>query len=172
MFWIFLQTLFYKHLQLFWKIVRKYYLLFNNISQSFWVVWLFKRSGSSCQLKCQNSNSPNIDLWVVVVSFQHFRRKVIQSSTKCSPSWFCDHWPSEVCKFYRIIRNKNILRFNISMYDMTRVKVSKTLTYLFKNQTYWWLWKESYFLHNLKKLTFWSILKNQSDWLLIPKIAV
>ena len=77
---------------------RKLYLVFHyfyKISFSRYV----ERHSAKEQLIRQNANAPDIDLVIVVFSFQQFRRHIQRRATKGLPHGFRADGPSKVTQF-------------------------------------------------------------------------
>lgn len=113
---------------------RRYELWIANFDASdsvvgFFGILCFEGRTANQKFVAQDAETPLIDWIIVMFSFNHFWRQIIQSSTHClSVVGYCVSGPSKVSKFYIIVSSqKNVFWLEIAMNDIVQVTVMQSV---------------------------------------------
>jgi hypothetical protein len=116
-------------LSLFRDVIRERIFDKQDVHVSLLELVVNERRLSDQKLVRQNSQTPQVDSFVVRVLFNHFRRQIVQSSTQSLPSRRRTvNSPSKIGDFqFAIVTNQDVFWFQVTMNDFPQMTVFERL---------------------------------------------
>lgn len=129
---------------------------------------------SAAQFISQNTQTPVVHFSVKWSIFDNLRAKVVRCTTKgfSLRGWWFDR-PTKITQFKNsLISNHDILRFDITMYDIFLLKINKSVKHLFHIFLYCCLIKFPFLFQQTIKISLSRILHHDVNLLLVKKETI
>lgn len=155
-----------------WKVLRDLVVEYLDLSLCLGSIERLERCVTCVELIGKDSDSPHIELCVIVLFVQNLGAEVVDGSTKSVSAFSRMYGPPEITELHIVVTTQNdVLWLEVSMNNVKWVKMLHGQNDLSNISGNLVLLEISFLFEYLVKLTSWSVLEYQIDPFLIEKEA-